>query len=110
MKTRLSFRLQKLISQTRIEKLKGQNREQTEEHWVHKFWNGFFQNKAEVFFPCGSKSLRFWKKSQCDLCKLTEPFNKLISKGYINDVVIISFNIVYIGTNINFVLSKLKLN
>ena len=50
------------------------------------------------------------RKSLCDPCKLIEPLNKLISKGYRTNIVIRSLNIVHIGTNIDIVISKLKHN
>ena len=49
------------------------------------------------------------QKSLCDPCNLIKPLSKLISKGYHTNVVIRSLNIVYIGTNIDFVISKLNI-
>ena len=42
--------------------------------------------------------------------KLVDPLNKLILKGYQFNTVIRSLNIVFIGINIDFVISKFKAN
>ena len=43
-------------------------------------------------------------------CKFVVPLNKLILKGYLFNSVIRSLNFVFIGINIDFVISKLKTN
>lgn len=48
------------------------------------------------------------RKSLCDLCKVFEDLNELISNGYVINVVIICLDIIYIGTNFDFVINKLK--
>ena len=50
------------------------------------------------------------RKFRNDPCKLVAPLNKLILKGYLFNTVIRSLNIVFIGINIDFVISKLKAN
>ena len=50
------------------------------------------------------------RKFRNDPCKLVAPLNKLILKGYLFNTVIRSLNIVFIGNNIDFVISKLKAN
>lgn len=55
-----------------------------------------------------SKSVLKARESLCDQCKLIELLNKLIHKGYLTNVLIKNLNTVYIGTNIDFVISKFK--
>ena len=50
------------------------------------------------------------RKFRNDPCKLIAPLIKLILKGYQFNTVIRSLNIVFIGINIDFVISKLKAN
>ena len=50
------------------------------------------------------------RKFRNDPCKLVAPLNKLILKGYLFNTVIRSLNIVFIGINIDFVISRLKAN
>ena len=50
------------------------------------------------------------RKFKNDPCKLIAPLNKLILKAYQFNTVIKSLNIVFIGINIDFVISKLKAN